>query len=355
MITDADASGNTLRAEIYSGNRHLATWTNNATYFNHSDWLGTERVRTNSSGSACQTISSLPFGDGQNITGACGGGDPSPNHFTGKERDSESGLDNFGARYDSSSMGRFMSPDPKILSFNHIINPQKWNKYAYTLNNPLRYVDPDGSEELTITYRTFIPDKQIQFLGNRYDGNNRTFSKSQSDNDYFRSKSVASVTIETDPRINKSGFVRQDSHGGMAVTRDETGKQLDARQANSPTVNVNRDDKGNVVVNIEQEVKNPFFQYAPSISANLTITVSQDASTLTWSGATSRYPANELNVTSPSGTDQVFNFTPSPGATPWSLFLPNTSVQGTCSIGVTCDVSSGTTGTTTVPGTDTGQ
>jgi len=46
MITEANASGNTLRAEIYAGQRHLATWANNATYFNHSDWLGTEQVAT---------------------------------------------------------------------------------------------------------------------------------------------------------------------------------------------------------------------------------------------------------------------------------------------------------------------
>jgi len=32
--------------------------------------------------------------------------------FTGKERDFESGLDNFGARYMGSILGRFMSPDP---------------------------------------------------------------------------------------------------------------------------------------------------------------------------------------------------------------------------------------------------
>jgi RHS repeat-associated protein len=36
--------------------------------------------------------------------------------FTGKERDSESNLDNFEARYDSSSIGRFMSPDPSGLA-----------------------------------------------------------------------------------------------------------------------------------------------------------------------------------------------------------------------------------------------
>jgi RHS repeat-associated protein len=73
-----------------------------------------------------------------------------PSEFTGKERDSESGLDNFGARFDASSLGRFMSPDPKIMSIRHIVNPQKWNKYAYTLNNPLTYFDPDGQEEKSL-------------------------------------------------------------------------------------------------------------------------------------------------------------------------------------------------------------
>ena len=53
--------------------------------------------------------------------------------FTGKERDTESGLDYFGARYYGSSMGRFMSPDPLG---GHMENPQSLNKYAYALNNP---------------------------------------------------------------------------------------------------------------------------------------------------------------------------------------------------------------------------
>ena len=69
----------------------------------------------------------------------------SPSLFTGKERDSETGLDYFGARYYASNMGRFMSPDPLMASA-HASNPQTWNRYAYTLNNPLRFVDPDGME-----------------------------------------------------------------------------------------------------------------------------------------------------------------------------------------------------------------
>jgi RHS repeat-associated protein len=49
-----------------------------------------------------------------------------PYKFTGKERDSESGLDNFGARYNSSAMGRFMSPDnPK---FSEKTDPQTWKR-----------------------------------------------------------------------------------------------------------------------------------------------------------------------------------------------------------------------------------
>src|SRR5882762_6561514 len=61
--------------------------------------------------------------------------------FTGKERDSESGLDNFGARYDSSSLGRFMSPDPMG---GHQEDPQTLNRYAYVRNNPLNLTDPTG-------------------------------------------------------------------------------------------------------------------------------------------------------------------------------------------------------------------
>jgi RHS repeat-associated protein len=62
---------------------------------------------------------------------------------TGKERDSETGLDYFEARYYASNMGRFMSVDPNMESV-HRSNPQTWNRYAYVLNNPLSNIDPTG-------------------------------------------------------------------------------------------------------------------------------------------------------------------------------------------------------------------
>ena len=63
---------------------------------------------------------------------------------TGKERDTESGNDYFGARYYSSAMGRFMSPDPAGPWAADVSDPQSWNFYAYARNNPLINIDPDG-------------------------------------------------------------------------------------------------------------------------------------------------------------------------------------------------------------------
>jgi RHS repeat-associated protein len=67
---------------------------------------------------------------------------------TGKERDSESGLDDFGARYYSSAIGRFASPDwnanPTPIPYANLAYPQSLNLYSYVQNNPLTFRDPNG-------------------------------------------------------------------------------------------------------------------------------------------------------------------------------------------------------------------
>jgi len=63
--------------------------------------------------------------------------------FTGKERDAETGLDYFGARYYGNWLGRFLTPD-KPFADQHPGNPQTWNLYSYVRNNPLRLVDDTG-------------------------------------------------------------------------------------------------------------------------------------------------------------------------------------------------------------------
>jgi len=70
---------------------------------------------------------------------------------TGKERDAESGNDYFGARYYASTMGRFMSPDPATNLSRVLAYPQRWNRYAYVLNNPLGRLDPDGAQDVEVT------------------------------------------------------------------------------------------------------------------------------------------------------------------------------------------------------------
>jgi RHS repeat-associated protein len=142
FVLEANSNYTFVRGHIYAGSRHLASVGGWMT-FNHSDWVGTERFRTYMSGIPYQTesCSSLPFGDGLN----CVGSDVDPLHFTGKERDAATGLDNFGARYNSSSFGRFMSPDPKQVQA-HIFDPQTFNRYAYARNNPNAYIDPDGRD-----------------------------------------------------------------------------------------------------------------------------------------------------------------------------------------------------------------
>jgi RHS repeat-associated protein len=64
--------------------------------------------------------------------------------FTGKPRDPEIGLDYFGFRYSNSTLGRWMTPDPAENLVASPADPQTWNQYAYVMNNPTTWTDPNG-------------------------------------------------------------------------------------------------------------------------------------------------------------------------------------------------------------------
>jgi RHS repeat-associated protein len=112
------------------------------TYY-HGDHLGSSRFLSSYNGTPMWEATYLPYG--QEWNAPTSPSPLSPNHykFTGQERDGESGLDYFGARYYASALGRFTSPDPENFGA-RLVQPQGWNAYTYALNNPLKMVDRDG-------------------------------------------------------------------------------------------------------------------------------------------------------------------------------------------------------------------
>jgi len=152
QVTELNGSGNWQHSNVFAGGKLLATWDSTGIHFPLTDPLGTKRIQASNLGTVDLTCIGLPFGNGPGCTGA----DTSPlgteHRFTEKERDTESGNDYFNARYYSSAMGRFMSPDPIIMNDLRMINPQRWNKYAYVINNPLILTDPTGKDAVYVNF-----------------------------------------------------------------------------------------------------------------------------------------------------------------------------------------------------------
>jgi RHS repeat-associated protein len=150
-LTMLDGNNNWQRTNVYAAGKLIGTYDALGLHFHLEDPLGTRRMQLSGElaniGQPETDIQSLPNGDGLNPFSdqyaPATADDATPLHFTGKERDTESGNDYFGARYYASSVGRFLSPDAPVDQ--HPNNPQSWNLYTYVRNNPLGGVDPDGN------------------------------------------------------------------------------------------------------------------------------------------------------------------------------------------------------------------
>ncbi len=145
-----DAMG-ALTAEYDSGTAVAAPC---QTCYLSYDHLGSVRLVTDTNAKVIAKHDYLPFGEEipASVAGRDGTwgafNDSMAQKFTGRERDAESGLDYFGARYYGSALGRFTSPDwsakPQPVPYADFSNPQTLNQYAYVLNNPLAHPDADG-------------------------------------------------------------------------------------------------------------------------------------------------------------------------------------------------------------------
>jgi RHS repeat-associated protein len=110
--------------------------------FRMLDHLGNEVGTLGSNGQLVNPLDYTPFGQ------IFSGSTDDPYLFTGKERDTESGNDYFGARYFTSNIGHWISPDwsAKVepVPYSKLDDPQTLNLYSYVRNNPVSQVDLDG-------------------------------------------------------------------------------------------------------------------------------------------------------------------------------------------------------------------
>jgi RHS repeat-associated protein len=107
-------------------------------YFYHSDHLGSSSLITDQAGAIVQHLEYVPFGETFIDERRSASSWTTPYQFSGKERDEETGLLYFGARYQDSKYGIWYSVDPLAEKYPNI------SSYVYCLDNPVKYVDPDG-------------------------------------------------------------------------------------------------------------------------------------------------------------------------------------------------------------------
>lgn len=128
-------------------------------FFYHNDATGTPLAMTDESGGVVWEADYMPFGEEHSLSETVN----NKHRFIGKEKDEETDLYYFGARYLDSRIGRFIKPDPVGITESDLINPQRFNRYTYSLNNPYRYYDLDGNTVWDIVDIGFFAHSLFRF------------------------------------------------------------------------------------------------------------------------------------------------------------------------------------------------
>jgi RHS repeat-associated protein len=325
-------------SNLYVGSHLLATYDFAGTgapslHFPFNDPLGTKRIQASPTGAAELNCFSLPFGNDTPYSrlpncpnlGSQTAPDDTEQHFTGKERDTESGNDYFGARYYASWMGRFESPDSGKVTSAHLADPQKWNMYAYVVNNPFEYFDPDGQAEVTVIIRAFIPAARFKFppvVGPNVHGDDRHHEM------YPKSYRVEmKVTFETDPSKVKNG--NPIISAGPPTTTGSSTDYFGHTYTGTAKLNYSASGTykdGSAVVSFHVDGADPNFPSgSPPVSGSFTVKVPTAGDQLTLSGTVTPFPAWEgyAFVSGGGGPQSILQTENSLGSddTPASLFL----------------------------------
>ena len=166
-LEETDGAGNTSNSSFkeymfFAGKRIARRDSSSNIVYMFADQLGSARVVTNSSGTIQDDSDFYAFGGERVVSSASG----NVYKFEGKERDAESGLDDFGARYYSSQYGRFVSADwsaiPVAVPYADLTNPQTLNLYAMVHDNPETFADLDGHSGGDADQASYNPDSEQQ-------------------------------------------------------------------------------------------------------------------------------------------------------------------------------------------------
>ena len=151
ILDESDLSGNITDEYIFFGGKRIGRRdsSGNVVYY-AADHLGTSRVVASSTGSILDQSDFYPYGGERVLTSSSG----NTYKFEGKERDTETNNDDFGARYYASQFGRWTSPDWSAavapVPYANLTNPQTLNLYAMVSDNPETFADLDGHEYASV-------------------------------------------------------------------------------------------------------------------------------------------------------------------------------------------------------------
>jgi RHS repeat-associated protein len=165
ILAETDSAGNTLNEYIFFGGKRVALLPAGSTaQFYAEDSLGTSRILTTNTGVVCYDADFPPYGQERAYTNSC---TQNNYKFEGKERDAETGNDDFGARYYSNRFGRWLSADwssvPAPVPYANLTNPQTLNLYAMVSDDPESFADLDGHADDSIS--TIIQDAVLTAIG----------------------------------------------------------------------------------------------------------------------------------------------------------------------------------------------
>jgi RHS repeat-associated protein len=160
VIAETTSNGDRLRDYVYVGNRLVAMdgCVDGATspctverQWYHTDTLGSVLARTDATGAVVARLDYLPWGEQFNPPAVQG-----DRQYNGRVFDAGTGFHDYGARLYWPEIGRFVSAD---LTMGSPASPGTLNRYSYVLNNPYKYVDPDGREvKIAISRNVYSPN-----------------------------------------------------------------------------------------------------------------------------------------------------------------------------------------------------